>query len=608
MGETARTEQEDAPSPSATRLLFGQASGLITAIAALGLLAGLAEAAVLLLIVRAALAITQKATDTTIDVPVVGSASLTVTVLVGLALLVARFLLQLGGAWLSSEAFARVRLRWLGELVDRSLSSSWEQVADQPEGSLGELASAVVPHAAAAVINLAQLVQQAGSLVILLGATFVVNAAAALAAIVALGMMALLIRPLGRLIRAQATRSIEHEQLLATGVAEVTRSLLEIRAFGVGPQVNERLMTNAGATARIWRKVNFSSQATVCIYQAAALGLILAGIGILGHGSPDRLAGIGAIILILIRAFAYGQQLQAQLSSLHAAAPAVLRVDEALRSLRSDPEEQTGAAVPTPLRELRLRGVGYWYRDGQAVLSGLDVEVGSGEVVGLQGPSGTGKTTLLHLLLGLRSPRVGRFEVNGVDLATISPVAWRDAVAFIPQEPMLVEGTIAENIRFFRPHLTDDQVHGAARRAGLGPDLADWPEGLDRLVGQRRHGVSGGQRQRITIARALAGDPLILLMDEPTSSLDEEAERVVLETLRALKGQLTVVVAAHRVSTLALCDRVVELERSAVEAEPGGTAQPAGSGGPAEPAGSGGTAQPAGSGGTAQLHRLPQAP
>jgi ABC-type multidrug transport system fused ATPase/permease subunit len=567
LGVTQTTEHDGARAPSAIRLLHRQAGGLITAIAALGLLGGLAEAAVLLLIVRSALAITERGSEPLIEVPLLGRESLSTAVLVGLGLLTIRFLFQLGGAWLSAEAFARVRLRWLGELVDRSLTSGWEEVADQPEGSLSELASAVVPHAAAAVINLAQLVQQAAALAILLVATFAVNAVSALVAIVALGVLALVIRPIGRLIRSLATRTIQHEQELATGVAEVTRSLLEVRAFGVGPQVSDRLMAHAGATAHIWRRVNFSSQATLCIYQAAALGLILGGIGVLGHGSPERLAGLGTIVLILIRAFAYGQQLQAQVSSLHAAAPAVLRVDEALHSLRSAPEEATGVAVPRPLEEMRLSGVGYWYRPGQPVLEDLDMEVLSGEVVGLRGASGSGKTTLLHILLGLRAPRVGTFDVNGVDVAAISPAAWRSAVAFIPQEPMLIEGTIAENIRFFRPSLTEEQVHGAALRAGLGPDLAVWPEGLDRLVGQRRHGVSGGQRQRITIARALAGDPLILLMDEPTSSLDEEAERVVLETLGALRGQLTVVVAAHRVSTLALCDRVVELERSVVDAE-----------------------------------------
>lgn len=565
MDATEKTQQDGARTPSASRLLLQQALWLIVAIAAFGLLSGLAEAGVLFLVVRAAFAITQPAGDAAVEVPILGSLSLSAAVLVGAGLLTARLLLQLAAAWLSADAFARVRLRWLGELFDHALGSSWEEVADQPEGTLSELASAVIPRAAAGAISLAQLVQQVGALVILLGATFVVNARAAMASIAALGAIALLVRPIGRLIRAQATRTITEEQHLATGVAEVTRSLLEVRAFGVGRQVNERLMTDADAAAHIWRRMNFSGQATVCVYQAAALGLILGGLGFLGDGDPDQLAGLGTIILILIRAFAYGQQLQGQLSALHAVTPAILRVDESLRTLRSNPEGGGGADVPRPLSQLRLSGVGYWYHAGQTVLADIDLEVRSGEVIGLQGPSGTGKTTLLQILLGLRPPRTGTFEVNGVDVGTISPAAWRDAVAFIPQEPMLIEGTIADNIRFFRPGITDEQVGEAAQRAGLGPDLAGWPEGLDRLVGQRRHGVSGGQRQRITIARALASNPLVLLMDEPTSSLDEEAERVVLDTLRAVKGQLTVVVAAHRVSTLALCDRVVELERSSLE-------------------------------------------
>lgn len=560
-GVTETAEPLGSNTPSANRLLLSQAPWHVAVIAVLGLLGGIAEAAVLLLIVRSALAITVQTGKQGVQLPLVGSMSLTAAAFVGLGLLLVRLLLQLGGAWISAEAFARVRLRLLGQIVDRSLCCRWEDVASQPEGMLSELASAVVPRAAAAVLNLAVLVQQAGSLAILLAATFLVNAGAAMAALASVAVIALAIRPIGRVIRRLAARSIEEEQHLATGIAEVTRALLEVRSFGVEAEVDERLMASAGAASHMWRRVNFGSLATVAVYQAAALGLILGGIGVLGHGSPGRLAGLGTVLLILIRAFAYGQALQAQVAALQAAGPAVLRVHEALRSLPATAEATAGQAVPRPLAQLRLRGIGYWYRPDQVVLDQLDLVVEAGEVVGLQGPSGTGKTTLLHLLLGLRAPRAGTVEVNGVDVATLSGRAWKDAVAFVPQEPMLIEGTIAENIRFFRQGLSDEQVQDAALRAGLGPDLAGWPEGLSRLVGQRRHGVSGGQRQRITIARALAGDPIIMLMDEPTSSLDEEAERVVLETLRALKGQLTVIVAAHRASTLALCDRVVELDR-----------------------------------------------
>lgn len=562
MNLTRATETEAAPQSSAIRLLLGESGSLICVIAGVGLLGGLAEAAVLMVIVRSALALTQPPSESGIEMPLIGPLSLTSAVLLGTGILIVRLLLHFAGAWLSAEAYARLRSHWLGDLLERSFSCSWERLAELPEGSFGELASPMVSRAAGAMLNLAVLVQYSASLVILLVATLVINAGAAIAAIVTLAALVFLIRPIGRRIQVQATRTIDEELGLATRIAEVTRSMLEVRAFGVGPQVNARLTADVAAAAHFWRLSSFSCQVPTAVYQAASLGLILGGIGVLGNGSPGQLAGFGTVVLVLIRAFSYGQQMQGQLVAVQASAPAVLQINTALRSFGADLDAGEGLPVPRPFRDLRLSGVRYWYRPDQSILQDLDMEVRSGEVVGLRGRSGMGKTTLLHLLLGLRTPKAGTVNVNGISLDAIDVASWRAAVAFIPQEPMLIEGTVAENIRFFRSNLSDEQVNDAAHRAGLMPDLAAWPEGLDRLVGQRRYGVSGGQRQRITIARALAGNPLILLMDEPTSSLDEEAERVVLETLRALKGKLTVVVAAHRVSTLALCDRIVELERS----------------------------------------------
>ena len=156
--------------------------------------------------------------------------------------------------------------------------------------------------------------------------------------------------------------------------------------------------------------------------------------------------------------------------------------------------------------------------------------------------------------------------VDDVPLAEIDPADWYRHTAWIGQEPRLLTGTVRENIRFFRPWVTDAAVERAAREAALEPDLAGWAEGLDRDAGPAGAALSGGQRQRIALARALAGDPALVVLDEPTSALDAHAEAAVRATLAALRGRATAVVIAHRLSTIRACDRVVVMRDGRVTA------------------------------------------
>jgi ABC-type multidrug transport system fused ATPase/permease subunit len=145
-------------------------------------------------------------------------------------------------------------------------------------------------------------------------------------------------------------------------------------------------------------------------------------------------------------------------------------------------------------------------------------------------------------------------------------------MGYVSQTPHLLTGTVADNIRFGRD-LSDEAVANAVRRAGLAEEIADWPDGIDTRIGPRSSGVSGGQRQRIALARALAAEPSILLLDEPTSSLDFASERIVVETLAEIKGSVTMVIVTHRRSALAPCDRLIELTAGRITYDgPPGTA------------------------------------
>jgi ABC-type multidrug transport system fused ATPase/permease subunit len=153
-----------------------------------------------------------------------------------------------------------------------------------------------------------------------------------------------------------------------------------------------------------------------------------------------------------------------------------------------------------------------------------------------------------------------------VDLTDVDRSWWTSKVSFVPQDPTLFTGTVAENIRFFRPGISDDSLRRAAKQANVLDEIQRLPNGFDTHLGERGSQLSGGQRQRVSIARALAGDPELLIMDEPTSALDGRSETLIRDTMSRLRGRVTTIVIAHRMSTLDLCDRIMVIEAGRVSA------------------------------------------
>jgi ATP-binding cassette subfamily C protein CydCD len=180
-----------------------------------------------------------------------------------------------------------------------------------------------------------------------------------------------------------------------------------------------------------------------------------------------------------------------------------------------------------------------------------------GTALGVTGPSGCGKSTLLDILAGLRTPDAGRVEIGGVDLGAVSRASWFGRVAWVPQRPVLLAGTVATNIALARPTAGPEVLHRATALAGL-----DLP--LDTGVGEDGAGLSTGERRRVALARAIVADRPLLLLDEPTEGVDAATEAAILASLPTVAAGRTVVLVSHRPDTLARCDRVVELAALAV--------------------------------------------
>ena len=249
--------------------------------------------------------------------------------------------------------------------------------------------------------------------------------------------------------------------------------------------------------------------------------------------------------------------------------PAVsLVLDDLNLARRSPPAPRTSTARLPLRRELSLEHLSFRYPGTERdVLNDIDVRIPAGSTVALVGSSGAGKSTLADVLMGLHRPTAGRVAVDDVDIRT-DLVAWQRSIGMVPQDVYILDASLRANVAFGdAPDAVDDRrLLAALTRAQLDDLIRDLPDGVDTIVGERGGRLSGGQRQRLGIARALYLEPSVLVMDEATSALDSETERRITETIESLHGQMTVIVIAHRLSTVRKCDMLLYLEQGCIAA------------------------------------------
>lgn len=232
---------------------------------------------------------------------------------------------------------------------------------------------------------------------------------------------------------------------------------------------------------------------------------------------------------------------------------------------RTEPGENSAMALPPIKGRVTFEKIGFRYRpDTAEVLSDIDLDVQPGEVIGIVGRSGSGKSTLTKLVQRLYVPESGRVLVDGHDLALVDPAWLRRQLGVVLQENFLFNRSVRENIALGDPGMSMERVIEAAKLAGAHEFIVDLPQGYDTVVGEHGASLSGGQRQRVAIARALVMDPRILIFDEATSALDYESERAVMDNMRAICRDRTVIIIAHRLSTVREANRIIVVDKGRI--------------------------------------------
>lgn len=309
------------------------------------------------------------------------------------------------------------------------------------------------------------------------------------------------------------------------------------------------------------------SGAGASLITTVALGIVLL------VGAREVLAGrlsIGTLLVFI----AYQGTLNSQLSSLASAwtsAKGMTASAERIARVLDEPPEVSGGVVPCTAgtgafgARLAFENVRFAYDADREVLRGVNLAIEPGRTLALVGPSGAGKSTLAALVPRLLDPTSGRVTLNGADLRSLDPASLREQVAVLFQEPMLLSGTVADNIRTGRPNAGDAQVQDAARLAGAHEFIARLPDTYQTQLGHRGCTLSGGERQRVALARALIRSAPILVLDEPTASLDPDSERTLLLALERARSGRTTLIVAHRLSTIRSADAIAVLDQGEVK-------------------------------------------
>ncbi len=530
---------------------------LLSTTAALG---GFAEAAVLVLISRIAFALAAEGdqrSHVTVDLGPI-HAVLSLPFLIGLAaaLIALRLTLNIWQARLSARASTSVLSRIRKRLVALYLGASWSLQSEEREGRLQELLTTYAVNASTSVLYLANGAVAVFNLSAFILTALAVNPAGAVVVSVTALLLAAMLRPIRAAVRRRSRRSAEANLTLATSLTELASTTQEVRIFEVEQQVRRRLDAQTDVAAEEQYRTSVLGQVTPAFYQSMALFLVVVVLAVAYAVDFTSLASLGAVILIMLRSLTYGQGAQSSLQALHTSAPYLDTLQAEEDRYRAATIERGGDPIDT-IGDLAFDDVSFEYEPGQPVLCDLDFDVHRGEIIGIVGPSGAGKSTLVQLLLRLREPTKGRLLVDGRDVRGLTIDDWYHHVTFVPQDAHLFAGTIADNIRFFREDVPDTAVEKAARQAHLHDDIVARPLGYDTPIGERGGHLSGGQKQRLCIARALLEQPSIIVLDEPTSSLDARSEALMRETISGLVPQMTVFVIAHRPSTLSMCDRIM---------------------------------------------------
>lgn len=469
----------------------------------------------------------------------------------------------LGHSRLSSMVQSKYLRVTRQEIFSHIMQADWPFLMNRSAGALINSVTIEPIHAASAVNTIVQLTSALAAAAIFVGIAVALSWQLTLILLLCAGLIATLLHPI--LHQSQVLgRELSSERSHVFGwLNEVFNGVKLIKATAAEERVAERFERLEEKLERINRRVHFQPYLLRVVFEASGLLLLLL---LLALATAILSIGGGIVITIVvlfIRLYPRLGNVQQLFQQLLLNLPAVEKLDALNEELARVKEHTERKRTPLSAGDIDIVDLHLNY-DNRPILRGINLRLAVGRHYAFVGPSGAGKTSLVDCLLGLVHYTKGEIRVGQVPIKEVGLANWRSSVGYVTQETILFNMSIRDNIAWSNVNASQEEIESAARRANAHDFIVNTAKGYDTVIGDRGLTLSGGQRQRIGLARALLGDRVLLVLDEATSALDTDAEESILEAICDLRGRMTVVVIAHRLSTVRFCDQIVLLDQGSV--------------------------------------------
>ena len=450
------------------------------------------------------------------------------------------------------------------KLLSSILTSRWSYFVHQPVGRLTNSMATEAWRASDAYEFGAGMVAYGIQALVYMSVALMVSWKATLSALAAALVFLYVSHFLVKMTRRAGRRQTHLLKSLLTRMTDILNSVKTLKAMGRENLADKVLGAETDKLNRALEKEVFSKAALSAAQEPmfAAVGALAIFILLERWGLP--VAEVLVLTVLLTRVLAHLGKIQKHFQKVVTAESAYYSLMEAVDDAVALKEEHHGLPAPELDKQIELEGVTFEY-DGKPILRNLSLSIPSGELTTIIGRSGSGKTTIIDILAGLQAPSTGRVLIDGVSLSDINLGDWRHKIGYAPQDTVLLHDSILNNVTLGDPDLNEDDARRALEQADAWEFVTAMPDGLQTSVGERGARVSAGQRQRIMLARALAHQPRLLILDEATSALDPDSEAAICKTLRALRGQLTIVAVSHQPALAEFADSVYRLSEGRLE-------------------------------------------